>query len=116
MFVNGGGGLFRLGVDGGELEPIAVGQVQAINNDHVLSPDGALMYVSSVDGHIYAVSLEGDAARRVTNDHETGFRHYLHGVSPDGRYLAYIGMQNGADGVITNVYSIPSIGGGGTHG
>src|SRR4051812_18461293 len=54
LIVNGDGRLFR--VDGG-LEEIDLGGVPAINNDHVVSPDGATVYVSADDGHLYAVSL-----------------------------------------------------------
>ena len=111
LVVNGDGGLYRLGVDGGELEQIDLGEVPAINNDHVLSPDGRLAYVSSDDGHIYAVALAGGDIRRVTNDRGHDFRHYLHGVSPDGTLLAYIGLRIHDDGVTTNVYTIPSAGG-----
>jgi Tol biopolymer transport system component len=111
LVVNGDGGLFRLGVDSGDLEAIDLGGIAPINNDHVLSPDGETAYVSSDDGHIYAVPIEGGAARRVTNDNVKGFRHYLHGVSPDGETLAYIGLQIDEAGVTTNVYTIPSAGG-----
>lgn len=111
IVVNGDGGLYRLGVDGGELEQIDLGAVPAINNDHVLSPDGRQAYVSSDDGHIYAVALAGGDIRRITNDRGADFRHYLHGTSPDGTLLAYIGMRIRDDGVTTNVYTIPSAGG-----
>jgi Tol biopolymer transport system component len=48
----------------------------------------------------------------VTNDRGAGFHHYLHGISPDGSTLAYIGLENLADGRrITNIYTIPSAGG-----
>ncbi len=111
LVVNGDGGLYRLGVDGGDLDQIDLGDIPAINNDHVLSPDGHLAYVSSDDGHIYAVPLAGGDIRRVTNDRGDDFRHYLHGVSPDGALLAFIGMRVFDGGVTTNVYTIPSAGG-----
>src|SRR5690606_37837736 len=38
-------------------------------------------------------------------------RHYLHGVSPDGATLAYIGMAVDGGQVRTNVYTVPSHGG-----
>lgn len=111
LVVNGDGRLFSLGVDSGGLEEIDLGGVRDVNNDHVLSPDGLLAYVSSDDGHIYAVTLTGGEVRRVTNDRGPRFRHYLHGVSPDGRTLAYIGMEVLDDGVRTNVWTIPAAGG-----
>ena len=116
LVVNGHGGLFRLGVDSGELEPIDTGSLAPLNNDHVLSPDGEVAYVSSDDGHIYAVPITGGRPRRVTNDNGEGFHHYLHGVSPDGATLAYIGLQVGEKGAVTtNVFTIPSSGGADTQ-
>lgn len=111
LVVNGDGRLFGLGVDSGDLEQIDLGGIPDINNDHMLSPDGRLAYVSSDDGHIYGITLGKNDVRRVTNDHGPSFMHYLHGISPDGRTLAYIGMEVLDDRVRTNVYTIPAEGG-----
>ena len=108
LIVNGDGNLYRIPVGGGELDQIDLGGVPEINNDHVLSPDGETVYVSAEDGHLYAVPLTGQPhARRVSNDRGPDFHHYLHGISPDGRTLAYIGLENGR----TNIYTIPAAGG-----
>ncbi|TDD49971.1 biopolymer transporter Tol [Kribbella antibiotica] len=104
LIVNGNGKLFRVA---DELVEIELGGVPDINNDHVVSPDGSTVYVSADDGHLYAVPLAGGPGRRVTNDRGPGFHHYLHGVSPDGTTLAYIGLEPG----ITNVWTIPAAGG-----
>lgn len=106
LVVNGDGRLWRLGVDAGDLVEIPLGGVEDINNDHVLSPDGATVYVSSEDGHIHAVaSAGGTASRRISSEKGGHFRHYLHGISPDGSMLAYIGLESLPDGVVrTNVY------------
>jgi TolB protein len=108
LVVNGDGRLFRVG---SALEEIELGGVPAINNDHVVSPDGSTVYVSADDGHLYAVPLAGGTGRRVSNDRGVGFHHYLHGVSPDGRRLAYIGLENVDGRRITNVWTIPVAGG-----
>ncbi|TDW94521.1 WD40 repeat protein [Kribbella pratensis] len=108
LVVNGNGLLFRV-TDA--LEEIELGGVPAINNDHVVSPDGRTVYVSANDGHIYAAPIEGGPGRRVTNDRGPGFHHYLHGVSPDGTTLAYIGLEWVGDRRITNVWTIPAAGG-----
>jgi Tol biopolymer transport system component len=109
LIVNGDGGLFALPAGGGELEPIELGGVPEINNDHVVGPDASTVYVSAEDGHLYAVPLAGGAGRRVSNEH--GVHHYLHGVSPDGERLAYIGLENRDGKRITNVYTVPVAGG-----
>jgi Tol biopolymer transport system component len=124
LIVNGDGRLFRVPADGGgKLEEIGLGAVPEINNDHVLSPDGRCVYVSAEDGHLYAAAIDGSSQRRVTEDPvaggtvsedtaNPGLRHYLHGVSPDGQTLAFIGLTHDGDGnVRTNVFTIPAAGG-----
>jgi len=114
LVVNGDGRLFSADPDGlteDGLTEIGLGGVPPINNDHVLSPDGTTIFVSADDGHLYAVPLEGGAPRRVSNDRGPGFHHYLHGVSPDGRTLAYIGLEQVGDRRLTNVWTIPAAGG-----
>src|SRR3989442_7469331 len=108
LVVNGDGLLFRLRSDGsGELEQIDLGTVPAINNDHVMAPDGSVVTVSAEDGHLYAIPFAGGSPRRVSNDHGANFRHYLHGVSPDGQTLAYIGLfENPGGAANTNVFVI----------
>jgi len=108
LIVNGDGRLFR--VDDG-LQEIELGGVPAINNDHVVSPDGTTVYVSADDGHLYAVPIGGGTGRRVSNDRGPGFHHYLHGVSPDGKTLAYIGLEHVDGRRIANVWTIPAAGG-----
>jgi Tol biopolymer transport system component len=112
LVVNGDGRLFRLPVEGGDLEEIPLGGIPDINNDHVLNPDGTSVYVSAEDGHLYEVPFATGVARRVSNDRGPAFHYYLHGISPDGSTLAYIGLWENADGTATtNVCTIPTAGG-----
>jgi len=112
LVVNGDGLLFRIPVEGGEPEEIPLGDIPPINNDHVISPDGSTVYVSADDGHLYAVPFATGVPRRVSNDAAPGFRHFLHGISPDGATLAYIGLFEAPDGsVTTDVYTVPAAGG-----
>ena len=97
LILNGDGLLWSMPADG-SVEPrtVAIAGVPELNNDHVLAPDGETIYLSANDWHIYAAPLAGGAARRVTAD--GGARmHFLHGVSPDGSTLAYVGLTP-ADG------------------
>jgi TolB protein len=111
LIVNGGGRLWRIAPAGGELEEIPMPGVPPINNDHVISPDAEAAFVSSEDGHLYAVPLNRGEVRRVSNVRKN-FTYYLHGVSPDGQTLAYIGMETYPDrSVRTNVFTIPVRGG-----
>ncbi len=113
LVINAEGRMFRLPAEGAstdaDLVEIDLGEVPGINNDHLISPDGSSFYVSGHDGHLYEVPWEGGSSRRITPDRDPArrFKHYLHGISPDGRTLSYIGggLDDNGDWV-TNVYTI----------
>jgi len=97
LFVNGNGVLFRVDLGGDpELVEIPAIGLPELNNDHLIAPDGAHFYVSANDWHIYRLPIEGGQPERVTADKapERIFRHFLHGVSPDGTKLAYVGTED----------------------
>ncbi len=74
------------------------------NNDHALSFDGRMLGISSgPTSRVYTVPITGGAPTRIT---PTG-PSYLHGWSPDGKYLVFTGARNGA----FDIYRIPSAGG-----
>ncbi|MEW6125826.1 MAG: biopolymer transporter TolR [Acidobacteriota bacterium] len=79
------------------------------NNDHVLSFDGkwlGISHHSRDDGNksiIYVVPVGGGKPRRVTAKGHS----YLHGWSPDGKFLIYTAERNGE----FDIYKIPSAGG-----
>lgn len=76
------------------------------NNDHVLSFDGKWLAVSNGEqyGSIgYVVPANGGNARKIT---PTG-PSYMHGWSPDGKYIVFCGDRNNE----FDVYKIPSAGG-----
>ncbi|MGN6178316.1 MAG: TolB family protein [Mucilaginibacter sp.] len=76
------------------------------NNDHVLSFDGKWLAVSNGEqyGSIgYVVPANGGDARKIT---PTG-PSYMHGWSPDGKYIVFCGDRNNE----FDVYKIPSAGG-----
>ena len=96
IVVNGDGVLHRVDVDApAELQEIPASGLPELNNDHLISPDGRWFYVSANDWHLYRLPWEGGAAERVTTPKapERVFRHFLHGVSPDGNTLAYVGTE-----------------------
>ena len=78
------------------------------NNDHVLSLDGTMLGLSSSSGKaeygslIYTVPLGGGGPKRIT---PTG-PSYLHGWSPDGKWLTYTGGRN----KVYDIYKIASDG------
>ncbi|WP_458114255.1 biopolymer transporter Tol [Arthrobacter sp. R1-13] len=97
LYLNGGGLLWALDVANPEagLRPIMFDGLPELNNDHVLDPDGEHIFLSANDGHIYRAALNGGAVEQMTpND---GMRHFLHGVSPDGKRLAYVELKEFGD-------------------
>lgn len=93
LVLNGNGKLWTLDVSGGGPTEVRLSGVPGLNNDHVLAPDGGTIFLSANDGHIYRAPITGGAARRITQD-DNSF-HFLHGVSPDGKELAYVGIEGG---------------------
>lgn len=111
LVFNAGGRIYRLSPEGGVPQEIDTGTLADLNNDHVLSPDGSTLYVSSDDGHLYAVPLVGGTPRRVSNTHATPHHYYLHGISPDGGTLAYVAVEAPHGARMINVFTIPAAGG-----
>lgn len=84
------------------------GSVKANNNDHVLSFDnskiGLSSWVKELGGSIiYTVSSSGGVPKQITPKGPS----YLHGWSPDGKFLVFCGERNGN----FDVYKIPAEGG-----
>jgi Tol biopolymer transport system component len=111
LIFNAGGQIWRIPVEGGEPALIDTAPVEDLNNDHVLSPDGARIYLSSNDSHLYVVGSEGGRPVRVSNVHATPWRHYLHGVSPDETELAYVAIEGEGANARRNIFAIPAAGG-----
>ncbi|MFJ4295658.1 TolB family protein [Curtobacterium sp. NPDC089689] len=88
LLLNADGLLWTLDLAGGEPVQVNASGLPAVNNDHVLSPDGNTIYASANDFHIWQLPLEGGTPTRITP--EDGSLHFLHGVSPDGGRLAYV--------------------------
>jgi len=115
LVFNSKGSLWRIPADGGARPGrISTGGVMDINNDHVLSPDGKTIYFSAGE-HLYAVPFAGGQPRRISNDQapERKFKYYLHGISPDGKTLAYTGAEVAGDDAWggLDLYTIPAAGG-----
>jgi TolB protein len=109
LVLNGDGKLWTLDVSTAELAEVPLSGVPDLNNDHVLAPDGTGIFLSANDGHIYRAELHGGVAQRITDD--DGSFHFLHGVSPDGQELAYVGIEAGDFTQPGKLMTIPASGG-----
>lgn len=103
------GRLYRFDLSSRSAEVINTGFATRNNNDHVLSFDGRMMGIShhAVEeggtSIIYTLPASGGTPRRVTAKGPS----YLHGWSPDGRWLVYTGIR----GDEADVYKVAVTGG-----
>jgi hypothetical protein len=80
------------------------------NNDHVLSFDGSMLGISDQSvihgeqSRIFTVPVDGGTPKQITPLTPS----YLHGWSPDGKYLVYTGGRNNK----FDIYKTPSDGSG----
>jgi len=94
FYLNRGGAMYTLPVQGGQMTKLDTGDAIQCNNDHGLSPDGHWLAISySIKGasQIAIVPSLGGNPRRLTFAQEPS---YWHGWSPDGKTLAYCAQRN----------------------
>ncbi|MCY7421492.1 MAG: biopolymer transporter TolR [Chitinophagaceae bacterium] len=96
LIYNSGGLIYKL--DLATKKPIVIntGFVKSNNNDHVISFDGKMLGLSSSSGDkkygsmVYVVPINGGVPTQVTPVGPS----YLHGFSPDGKYVIYTAQRN----------------------
>jgi TolB protein len=112
LLFNRNGRIERIPATGGAPQVLDTGFATRCNNDHLISPDGTQLGISdnSQEDHkslVYIVPIAGGTPRRITQKSPS----YLHGWSPDGNTLAFVGERNGD----FDIYAIPAAGGGETR-
>ncbi|MDP9041694.1 MAG: biopolymer transporter TolR [Bacteroidota bacterium] len=100
--------IYRFDLATKTMTPVSTGTVTNNNNDHVISFDGNMLGLSSnvrsLGGSIiYTVPITGGTPKQITPKGPS----YLHGWSPDGKFLVFCGDRNGE----FDVYRVPSTGG-----
>jgi len=108
LLFNRDGHIEKIAATGGTPQVLNTGLATRCNNDHLISPDGTQLGISdnSQEEHkslVYILPIEGGAPRRITQKSPS----YLHGWSPDGKTLAFVGERNGD----FDIYAIPATGG-----
>jgi Tol biopolymer transport system component len=108
LIYNADGLLYQFDLATNVPKVLNTGAVRRNNNDHVLSFDGKMLALSSGDGENgasvgYVMPNTGGTPRRVTSEGPS----YMHGWSPDGKYLVYTAQRNKE----FDIYRIPVAGG-----
>jgi Tol biopolymer transport system component len=88
LLFNMDGNIYKMPIEGGELEKLNMGNINRSNNDHVISFDGKMLGISShregLNGGgstVYVLPLEGGTPQLVTEDTPS----YLHGWAPNNK-------------------------------
>ena len=104
LIYNHNGRIFSFDLAKREVTPIDTGAQVHCNNDHALSLDGRMLGISSGStSMVYTLPIGGGVPKKIT---PTG-PSYLHGWSPDAKYLVFTGARNGN----FDIYRVPSAGG-----
>lgn len=108
LLFNRNGHIEKIPVTGGAPQIVDTGFGMRCNNDHLISPDGTRLGISdnSQENHqsqVYTLPISGGTPQRITRNAPS----YLHGWSPDGKTLAFVGERNGD----FDIYTIPITGG-----
>ncbi|MEZ4775732.1 MAG: hypothetical protein R3D00_21310 [Bacteroidia bacterium] len=105
LLFNMDGSLYKIPVEGGEIEKLNTGDIARNNNDHGISFNGKLLAISSHrDGlpgggsTVYVLPLEGGTPQMVTENTPS----YFHGWAPNNKEVVYVAQRNG--GTVYNVY------------
>ncbi len=111
LIYNSKGLLYRFDLQKNKPEVINTGFANQNNNDHVLSADGKQIatshhmgaFADGTNSQIFVLPITGGTPTQVTQQSPS----YLHGWSPDGKFLIYTAERNGE----FDIYKIPTQGG-----
>ena len=107
LLINSGGLLEKIDFNGKSLGFLHEGVISTVNNDHGLSFDGQTLVFSKnekgLGSRIYTLPMEGGQPKLITPYYPS----YWHGISPDGKFLAYCAQR----GEEWDIYTIPIAGG-----
>jgi TolB protein len=105
LLFNMDGLLYKIPVEGGELEKLNTGFATKNNNDHGISFDGKLLAISchreglpGGGSTVYVLPLQGGVPKMVTENTPS----YFHGWAPNNKEVVYVAQRNGVP--IYNIY------------
>lgn len=97
LIYNSEGKLYRFDIATRRATVLDTGFATSNNNDHVLSFDGTMLGISHQPTEeqrrsvVYTLPVSGGAPKRITANSPS----YLHGWSPDAKFLVFTGGRNG---------------------
>lgn len=108
LLYNGDGLLYTFDLKTTTPTLLNTGSAKQNNNDHVMSFDGKMLGISNFDKErkgsiVYTLPITGGEPKQITETAPS----YLHGWSPDGKFLIFTGQRNNE----FDIYKIPSSGG-----
>jgi TolB protein len=109
LIYNSEGKLYRFDLATRKATLLDTGFATSNNNDHVLSFDGTMLGISHQPTEeqrrsvVYTLPSSGGTPKRITANSPS----YLHGWSPDAKFLVFTGGRNGE----FDIYKIPAGGG-----
>ena len=115
LVFNSGGKLYKMAPDG-STDPIEIptGSITQCNNDHVVTVDNKWIGLSSNDpsvsrggSYVFIMPFEGGEPRKLTPLSPS----YLHGISPDGKTIAYFAQRGTGPDRSQDIYTMPVKGG-----
>ena len=105
LLFNMDGSLYKIPVEGGQLEKLNTDFANNNNNDHGISFNGKLLAISHQrqglpggGSTVYVLPLEGGVPTMVTENTPS----YWHGWAPDNSEVVYVAMRNGK--TVYNIY------------
>jgi TolB protein len=105
LLFNMDGLLYKIPIEGGEIEKLNTDFANNINNDHGISFDGKLLAIShgrqGMPGYgstVYVLPLEGGVPKLITENTPS----YWHGWAPNNKEVVYVAMRNGKK--VFNIY------------
>jgi len=105
LLFNMDGLLYKIPVEGAQLEKLNTGSATKNNNDHGISFDGKMLAISchreglpGGGSTVYVLPLEGGDPKMVTKETPS----YFHGWAPNNKEVVYVAQRNGVP--IYNIY------------
>jgi len=107
LLFNRNGRIEKIPATGGTPQVLDTGFANSLQHDHGISPTATQLVISDNSQRSIVACLHRADWRRRASAHHAEIAFVLHGWSPDGKTLAFVGERNGD----FDIYAIPASGG-----